>query len=177
MFRGVWRRRVEPDGTLFAYAMHNYWHTNYAARQGGKASFRFRLSVLPGGGDAAEPVRKGWAAADPLYVSARFTNAAAGPLIDKDSALFLADRGALVVGAKRADDGEGVIVKLLDVAGTARPVAVWPAAYRFTRARRANLVEMNGEPLAVASDRQAALDLPAWGIAAARLFTPRDSAG
>ena len=177
MFRGAWHRRIEPDGTLFAYAMHNYWHTNFAARQGGEASFRFRLSLLAPGGDAAEPVRRGWAAADPLYVSARFTNAVSGPLIDKDSALFLADRGALVVGAKRADDGEGAIVKLLDVAGTRRPVGVWPAAYRFAQARRVDLVEHNGDLLTVTSDGSAALDLAAWGVAAARLFTPRDSAG
>jgi len=174
VFRGAWHRRIEPDGTLFAYAMHNYWHTNFAARQGGEASFRFRLSLLAPGGDAAEPVRRGWAAADPLYVSARFTNAVAGPLIDKDSALFLADRGALVVGAKRADDGEGAIVKLLDVAGTRRPVGVWPAAYRFAQARRVDLVEHNGDPLTVASDGSTALDLAAWGVAAARLFTRRD---
>ena len=36
LFRGAWRRRLEPDGTLFAWAMHNYWHTNYPARQGGE---------------------------------------------------------------------------------------------------------------------------------------------
>ena len=47
VFRGVWRRRIEPDGTLFAYAMNNYWHTNYAARQGGEFACRFRLSILP----------------------------------------------------------------------------------------------------------------------------------
>src|SRR5881409_2202575 len=176
VFRGAWHRRIEPDGTLFAYAMHNYWHTNFAARQGGEASFRFRLSLLAPGGDAAEPVRRGWAAADPLYVSARFTNAVAGPLIDKDSALFLADRGALVVGAKRADDGEGAIVKLLDVAWTRRPVGVWPAAYRFAQARRVDLVEHNGDLLTVTSDGSTALDLAAWGVAAARLFTPRDPA-
>src|SRR5439155_805103 len=29
--RGQWRRQIAPDGTLLAYAMNNYWHTNYAA--------------------------------------------------------------------------------------------------------------------------------------------------
>ena len=177
LFRGRWRRRIDPDGTLFAYAMHNYWHTNYAARQSGPTSFRFRVSLLAAGGDAAEPVRRGWAAADPLYVSPRFTNAAPGPLNGKDAALRVVDRGALVVGAKRADDGEGAIVKLLDVAGTARSVSVSPAAYAFTHARRANLVEMNGDPLPATPEHHVALDLPAWGVAAARLFTPPEAAG
>jgi hypothetical protein len=173
LFRGAWRRSLVPDGTLFAYAMNNYWHTNYAARQGGAATFRFRLSLLAPG-DATEPVRRGWAACDPLYLSPAYDNATPGPLIGKDRALFLSDRGALVVGAKPADDGEGAIVKLLDVTGQARSVGVWPAAYAFRLARRTNLVELDGEPIAVTGDGKAAVDLAAWGVAAARLFTPAE---
>ena len=84
--RGAARRRIDPDGTLFAYVMNNYWAANFAARQGGELRCRFRLSLLGTGGDVAEPVRRGWAAADPLYVSAPFTSAGTGPLIGKDSA-------------------------------------------------------------------------------------------
>jgi hypothetical protein len=93
-------------------------------------------------------------------------------LIAKDRALFYADKGAMIVGAKAADDGEGVIVKLLDVAGAARSVGVWQAAYRFTQARRTDLVERNRDALAVAADRHVELGVAAWGVAAARLFTP-----
>jgi alpha-mannosidase len=176
IFRGQWRRKIAPDGTLFAYAMNNYWHTNYAARQGGQYACRFRVSALAPG-DSAEPVRRGWAACDPLYVGEAFTNAGAGALVGKDAALSLTDRGVLVVGAKPADDGEGAIVKLLDVSGTGRSVAVWPAAYGFREARRTNLVEMNLDVVPVAADGRATLELPAWGVAAARLFTPREAAG
>src|SRR3989442_1767655 len=175
--RGAWRRRIEPDGTLFAYAMNNYWHTNYAARQGGEQVFRFRLSLLPPGTEPAEPVRRGWAACDPLYVSAPYTAAVPGPLIAKDAALSVPDPGVLVVGAKPADDGEGVVVKLLDVAGVARSPTIRATAYTFRAARRANLVEMNGDTLAVTQDGYVALDLPAWGVGAARLFTPREGSG
>ena len=174
LFRGAWRRSIVPDGTLFAYAMNNYWHTNYAASQGGAATFRFRISLLAPG-DAAEPVRRGWAACDPLYVSASYSNATPGPLIAKDRALFYADKGVMIVGAKAADDGDGVVVKLLDVAGRARAVGVWPAAYAFKLARRTNLVEQNGDAIPVAGDGRASVDLTAWGVAAARLFTPGEA--
>jgi len=83
----------------------------------------------------------------------------------------------LVVGAKPADDGEGAVVKLLDVAGTARSVTIRPAAHTFRAARRANLVEMNGDALPVAPDGRVTLELSAWGVGAARLFTPREGAG
>jgi hypothetical protein len=173
LFRGAWRRSIVPDGMLFAYAMNNYWHTNYAASQGGAATFRFRLSLLAPG-DAAEPVRRGWAACDPLYLSPSYTNDTPGPLIAKDRALFYADKNVMIVGAKPADDGEGVIVKLLDVGGQARAVGVWPAAFAFKLARRTNLVEQNGDAIPVTGDGRASVDLAAWGIAAARLFTPAE---
>ena len=176
IFRGQWRRRIEPDGTLFAYVLHNYWPTNFAARQGGQFSFRYRISALPPGGDRAEPARRGWAACDPLYVSAPYASAGAGPLPRKDSALFIADPGVAVVGAKPADDRAGVVVKLVDVAGAARAVAVWPGAYGFRSARRTNFVEMNGDRVPVAPDGRATIELPAWGAAALRLFTSREGA-
>src|SRR5258705_2604096 len=131
IFRGQWRRRIEPDGTLFAYVLNNYWPTNLAARQGGELSFRYRVSALPRGGDRAEPARRGWAACDPLYVSAPYASAGAGPLPRKDSALFIADQGVAVVGGKPADDRTGAVLKLVDVTGVGRAVSVWPGAYRF----------------------------------------------
>ena len=177
--RGQWRRKIAPDGTLFAYTMNNYWHTNYAARQGGEYTCRFRISLLGAapGGDAAEPVRRGWAACEALHVSPPYTNAAAGPLGAQGVALSIPDAGVLVVGAKPADDGEGAIVKLLDVAGAARGVPVGPAAFEFREARRTNLVEMNGDAITVGPDHRVTLELPARGVAAARLFTPREAAG
>ena len=176
LFRGAWRRTIVPDGTLFAYAMNNYWHTNYAASQGGAVTFRFRLSLVAPG-DAAEPVRRGWAACEQLHVSPSYTNETPGPLIAKDRALFYADKSVMIVGAKPADDGEGVIVKILDVAGQARSVGLWPAAHSFKLARRTNLVEQNGEAIPVGGDGRASVDLAAWGVAAARLFTPAEASG
>ena len=176
IFRGQWRRTIEPDGTLFAYVLHNYWPTNFAAQQGGELSVRYRISALPAGGDRAEPVRRGWAACDPLYVSAGYAHAAAGPLARKDSAFFIPDPGVAVVGAKPADDGTGALVKILDVTGAARAVSVWPGAYAFRRARHANFVENNGDSIPVAPDGHVTIDVPAWGVGALRLFTPREGA-
>lgn len=176
IFRGGWARRIAPDGTLFAYAMNNYWFTNYAARQSGGFAFRFRLSLLPPG-DAAEPVRRGWAACDPLYVGPPVDHTAPGSLIARDTALFIPDAQTMVIGAKRADDGDGAVVKVLEVGGTGRSVGVWPAGYAFAAARTVNLVEMNADPLPVSGDRHVTLDLKPWGVAAARLFTPRASTG
>ncbi|HEX2646158.1 MAG TPA: hypothetical protein VHO95_02925, partial [Candidatus Dormibacteraeota bacterium] len=172
IFRGVWRRRLEPDGTLFAYALHNYWYTNFAARQGGEFVFRYRLSALAPGADPAEPARRGWAACDPLYVSPAHASAGSGALPRKAVALAIRDPGVIVVAAKPADDGLGAIVKLADAVGATRIVGVGPGAYRFARARRANFVEMNGDAVPVAADGTAAIELVAWGATALRLLAP-----
>src|SRR5438876_669047 len=129
IFRGQWRRKMEPDGTLFAYVLHNYWPTHFAPSQGGELSFRYRLSALPRGGERAETVRRGWAACDPLYVSAPYASVGSGALPRKDSGLFIADPGVAVVGVKPADDRTGAVVKLVDLTGVARAVAVRPGVY------------------------------------------------
>jgi hypothetical protein len=173
--RGAWRGALEPDGTLFAWVLHNYWPSNFPPRQGGAFRHRFRLSLH--GGDPAEPVRRGWAACDPLWVSGPYESGTPGPLLEKDRALFFSDPGIMLVAAKPADDGEGAALRLLDVTGAARPVSLWPAAYRYVQARRTNLVEMNEEPISVAADGRATVNVPAWGIASLRLFTPREGSG
>src|SRR5256885_17245802 len=106
-------------------------HRTSGARRGGEYPCRFRISLLGAapGGDPAEPVRRGWAACDPLHVSPPYSNAAAGPLAAQGAALSIADPGVLVVGAKPADDGEGAVVKLLDGAGAARRVPEQPADF------------------------------------------------
>jgi hypothetical protein len=174
--RGAWRSALEPDGTLFAWVLHNYWPSNFPARQGGAFRHRFRISLLDPG-DPVEPVRRGWAACDPLRVSAPYESGTPGPLLEKDRALFFSDPGLLLVAAKPADDGEGAVVRLLDAAGNARQASIWPAAFRYTQARRTNLVEMNAEPIGVAADGRVTFGVPARGVATLRLFTPREGAG
>ncbi len=174
--RGAWRGSIKPDGTLFAWALHNYWSSNFPARQGGALRHRFRISLLPAG-DPVEPVRSGWAACDPLRVSQPYESGTPGPLLEKDRALFFSDPGLLLVAAKPADDGEGAVVRLLDVAGNTRQASIWPATYRFAQARRSNLVEMNDAPLNIAADGRVTFSVPRWGIASLRLFTPRDGSG
>ena len=171
--RGAWRGSLKPDGTLFAWVLHNYWSSNFPARQGGALRHRFRISLLDAL-DPAEPVRRGWSACDPLRVSEPYESGTPGPLLEKDRALFFSDPGLLLVGAKPADDGDGVVLRLLDVARTARPASVWPAVYRYTQARRVNLVEMNEALLPVAADGRVTFMVPRAGVAALRLFTPRE---
>jgi len=64
--RGAWPTTFgERPGTIFSYAMNNYWHTNYRAAQGG--NFRFRYVVTSAAAtDAISLSRKGWEEFTPL---------------------------------------------------------------------------------------------------------------
>ncbi len=110
-------------------------------------------------------------------MSAGFQNTLPGRLLARDLALSIPDKGALVVAARPADDGTGAVVALLDALGQGRTVGIWPAAFAFGAARRTSLVEMDGDAIAVGADRRAAVDVAPWGVAAARLFTSRESPG
>lgn len=62
--REAWLRRALPGTELVAYAMNNYWHTNFKADQPGPVTFRVTL-VAHGPFDAAEATRAGLQASEP----------------------------------------------------------------------------------------------------------------
>jgi len=62
--REAWLRRALPGTELVAYAMNNYWHTNFKADQPGPVTFRVTL-VPHGPFDAAEATRAGLQASEP----------------------------------------------------------------------------------------------------------------
>ena len=124
--RGKWPRHLEiKNGHVFSYALNNYWFTNYKAAQGGEFSFRFsitsdnRLSreqLASFDADIRTPVF-----AYPLLSSFsasvetknRFLPAAAGSLMKLDAS------NLETVVLKAAENGEGYVLRLREVAGRA----------------------------------------------------------
>jgi alpha-mannosidase len=122
--RGAWPERFDPKTpTVFSYALNNYWHTNYRGKQGGDFTFRY---VLTSGShfSPAELARVGRSAMTPLEVD---------KVVDQDKyddpaqPLGPAPAGFLEISApnvvlenwKAANDGQGSILRLLEVGGQA----------------------------------------------------------
>jgi len=63
-----WLEEGSSSSTVFLYAMNNYWHTNYKADQGGKATFDvyFKFDNQPF--DKAQANRFGYDCTEPLFV-------------------------------------------------------------------------------------------------------------
>jgi alpha-mannosidase len=111
-------------GSIFSYAMNNYWRTNYRAAQGGHFRFRYVITSSP----SIDPIalsRLGWQESTPLEISEVTASDKAvewkRPLEGKSSSFLQLDDPALVLEAwKPAEDGRGTILRILDLGGVAR---------------------------------------------------------
>lgn len=146
IFRGNWPTQFGTrPGTIFSYIMNNYWDTNYAAGQGGHSRFRYVITSAPST-DAAALSRMGWEEATPLEVDAVTTQDKAleqpRPLNGKqDSFLNMDDPDLLLETWKPAEDGNGTILRFLDLGGATRTVSVTTPLLHLEKAWQTNAVE------------------------------------
>jgi alpha-mannosidase len=111
-------------GSIFSYAMNNYWHTNYRAAQGGHFRFRYVITSTA----SIDPValsRLGWEESTPLEISEVTASDKAvewkRPLDGKSGSFLELDDPALVLEAwKPAEDSRGTILRILDLGGVTR---------------------------------------------------------
>jgi alpha-mannosidase len=150
-------------GTIFSYAMNNYWHTNYRAAQGGHFQFRYVITS-DAKNDAAELSRRGWEEATPLEVDEVTAPDKAvetrRPLDGVKTSFLDANDPALVLEAwKPAEDGRGTILRFLDLGGEARRVHVKFPQLTIENAWTDDALERDQAPAAVAADGGVDLDI------------------
>jgi len=156
--RGKWPMELdEHRGTVFSYVMNNYWHTNYAAAQGGDFTFRYVLTS----GSNLDPVRLsrlGWEEMTPLETNEIIENdkevSPPRPL-DKARASFLQvnQSNVVLVNWKNAEDGRGTILRFLEVAGQTGQVDLQIPILQIQAAWICNAMEENQQQLSTADHR------------------------
>jgi len=172
---GKWLQKLEIlNPWLFSYAMNNYWMTNFKASQGGPATFRYSLTSRPGGADAAQSTRFGWEVHTPLLAS-WIPEDSKGTLEAGGSSFFQVDRANVIIQAvKMAEDGEGLIIRLREIAGVDTEVLL--SSYLFKgqalSAWLTDMVEKN-EASAQISDASIAVPMKAYGIQTVRVVKRR----
>ena len=146
--RGAWPTEFgQRPGSIFAYAMNNYWHTNYRAAQGG--DFRFRYVVTSAAStDAATLSRIGWQEATPLEADEISSQDKAlnlpRPLDGKLSSFLTIDDPNLLLDTwKPAEDGDGTILRLIDLGGAARTVNITTPLLAIKNVTQTDAVERN----------------------------------
>ncbi len=152
--RGTWPDRFEPkSGTIFSYALNNYWHTNFRRVQSGDFTFRY---VLTSGKELApeELARLGRDAMTPIEIGQLIGNDKFGdpaePLPpNPTSFLEVSAPNVVVENWKVAEDNQGTILRLLEVGGQAASARVDFPLFSLDRAWLANAAEENQDQLAV----------------------------
>ncbi len=147
---GKWLQELPiTNGTVFAYVMNNYWLTNYRPGQGGKHVFRFSLTS----GEkltTADATRHGWGAARPIVARPCKDGFPIATLQDQGMFCRIEPPNVVMTALKRAEDGEGLIIRVLEVGGRRSRVRIaCDLLPRPSEAWRCDGVERKVEPLPV----------------------------
>jgi len=144
--RGTWPGTFTPKtGTIFSYVMNNYWHTNYRAGQGGDFTFRYAITSAPQL-DGAALSKLGLEEMRPAEVNDVLSQDKAGdpprPL-PAEGGQFLETTGSntALVTWKEAEDGNGTILRLQEIAGKPGETTVGFPRSKIVSARLCSGVE------------------------------------
>ena len=145
----------ERKGTIFSYAMNNYWTTNYPGGQGGDFVFRY---VLTSGNNIKPSAlrRLGWEAMSDLEVDEIFpqdrVDDAPRPLPAAQSSFLQVDQPNVVLNTwKDAEDEKGTILRFTELNGQSSKVRVTVPVVDVQSAWTCNAVEECRAPLPVSA--------------------------
>ncbi len=118
MTGSTWPRRLSlKRAHVFAYAMNNYWHTNYKASQGGRQVFRFSLTSNRGGFTRPDAVARGWELFAPPV--SQGGGKPIKPVLSATASSLVTVEPATVplMAFKQAEDNSGYIFRVCDFSG------------------------------------------------------------
>ena len=176
--RGNWPERFEPkSGAIFSWVMNNYWNTNFIPEQGGDMRFRYVITSAK----KLDPValtKAGWSEITPLELGQAGPAKEQGPMPATNASLLKIDNpNVSVVTWKLAEDGQGTILRLQELAGTKAKVHISSPYLAMHEAWSCNLLEDNQMKLATSQDG-VDVEIGPFGIATVRLTTaPRTNTG
>jgi hypothetical protein len=143
---GRWQTQFVPrTATLFSWVASNYWHTNFRGSQDGVIRLRYRLAAHAGGFDPVGSWRLGEEAANDAVVR-ELRPRESGALPGQTASLLQVEPAHVVLTAvKPSEDGDGLILRLREVAGRDAVFAVSLPSLRS--ARRTSPIEVDGAAL------------------------------
>jgi alpha-mannosidase len=138
--RGTWPEKFAPrSSTIFSWLMSNYWSTNFFSSQGGRMTFRYSIVSAPAFAPAALS-RLGMEQMTPLESDAVAAQPGA-PSPAMDSFLNLNGEDVALTTWKRAEDGSGSIVRLVELAGKDSAIDLSSGHLHIDAAQSCSLLE------------------------------------
>jgi alpha-mannosidase len=162
---GKWARELEPEGpTIMSWALHNHWMVNFKASQGGPIPLRYRLTTHAGAVDDTAASRFGLESTTPPITMRDYLRT--GP--ESDRFLEIPEDAPVLVTAKPADDGDGIIIRLQNLSDGEQAVPVrFPSAMAKT-AKLTSPLEVDMDDLAT-GDGSVTVPVPGMAIQSIRV--------
>jgi len=152
--RGAWPTEfgLRP-ASIFSYVMNNYWSTNYRAGQGGPFHFRYVMTSMPVIDDS-HLSRSGWQEMTPFEINRVTTQDKAQATARSLSSVeqnnhHIDDPDVVLTAWKAAEDGNGTILRFLDLGGAPRNVNAQAPLLRPKEAWETDAVERNRQRLSL----------------------------
>lgn len=162
-------REDVKKGHIYSLALLNNYRTNFSPVQSGDLLFRYSITSHAGDWRQGRVPEFGYGVSLPLVHAAvrgkhegRLPAASSFADLDRDNVILLA--------LKRAEDGEGFIVRVMETEGAGTEVTITLPFIQIMTACETNLVEENQRLLPM-SEHSFRLPVRAWGTATARVIS------
>jgi len=131
-------------GHLYMLLAFNNVRTNFRMTQNGEVCYSFALTTIEG---SASPTRFGWDAQHPLSACC-VTKPPMGGNLPMMASLVDVDEDNIMLSVKAAEDGNGLILRLMETEGQAVTPTVRLPALAIGQVFQTNLVEEDAHPIA-----------------------------
>jgi len=159
------------NGHMYSFVLDSNFRTNFPPTQQGDLLFRYSITTHQGDWKKGRPRDFGWAIGNPLMpVSASGKKEG---MLGRTMSFCQVDKpNVLLLTLKQAEDGDGIILRLVETEG--EPVAATVTLPHLTikKAYRTNLVEENKGELTF-TPHEVSAPVKAFGITTIRLQAPR----
>ena len=155
-------------GYMYSFVIDSNFRTNFQATQLGDILYRYSITTHKGGWVEGCPRDFGWSASNPL-IPVTVDRGRKGNLPKSISLCQIDKPNVLLMTMKKAEDGEGIIIRLIETEGRDTEASVTLSRISIAKAYETNLVEENERLLAV-HGQAITTSVKAFGIKTIRIL-------
>ena len=155
-------------GHMYSFVINNNYRTNMPPVQLGDVLFRYSISSHRGDWIEGRAKRFGWSVRNPLF-AVEVEEQAKGELPESLSLCQIDKPNVVVITLKRAEDDEGIVVRLHETEGQDTAVNVTMPGMRMVKAYETDVMEKNIRSLE-ASEGSVRIDVNGFGLKTMRIM-------